>query len=110
MLIRRPHLGDEIGPHELPAGEQQVLTLFGELARHLHPGAVIVIDEVENSLHPGLQRAVIHHLRELARRYDLQVIVSTHSMEIVSAVAPHEIVNLDDMIFQERTRQAGAGE
>jgi predicted ATP-dependent endonuclease of OLD family len=78
VKIVRPRLGDEIEPHQLPSGQQQVLTLFGELARRLRPGAVIFIDEIELSLHPALQRAVLSHLRRLAREYDLQIVVTTH--------------------------------
>lgn len=101
ITIERPHLGDVIRPHELPSGELQILALFGELLRHLRPGAIVLIDELEISLHPALQRAVIHKLRALARKHDLQVIVTTHSMEIVSAVAPDEVISLDDILLQE---------
>lgn len=93
--------GRSVALHELPSGEQQILTLFGEIIRQLRPGGVILIDEIEISLHPALQRAVIAHLRTLAREYDLQVVVTTHSMEIVKSVAPSEIVNLDDMVLAE---------
>jgi len=91
--------------HRLPSGEQQVLTLFGEIIRRLRPGGVLMIDEVEISLHPALQRVVLAHLRNLAQRYDLQVILTTHSMDIVAAVAPSEVINLDDMVLQERARK-----
>jgi ABC-type glutathione transport system ATPase component len=104
VRIVRPRFSDEIEPHQLPSGQQQVLTLFGELARRLRPGAVVFIDEVELSLHPALQRAVLSHLRRLAREYDLQIIVTTHSMEIIANVAEHEVVNLDDMVLEERAR------
>jgi energy-coupling factor transporter ATP-binding protein EcfA2 len=104
VRIVRPRFGDEIEPHQLPSGQQQILTLFGELARRLRPGAVVFIDEIELSLHPALQRAVLSHLRRLAREYDLQLVVTTHSMEIVANVAEHEVVNLDDMVLEERTR------
>lgn len=109
VTIQRPHLGDEVGLDELPAGEQQILTLFGDLARRMRPGAVVLIDEAELSLHPALQRAVLFHLRRLGRRYDLQIILTTHSMDLVAAVAPHEVVNLDDMVFRERQRTAEEG-
>lgn len=95
--------------HQLPSGEQQVLTLFGEIVRQLRPGGVLMIDEVEISLHPALQRVVLHRLRELARRHDLQVILTTHSMDIVAAVAPEELVNLDEMVLEERAEVGGAG-
>lgn len=101
VTIERPHLGDVIEPHALPSGELQILTLFGELLRHLRPGAIVLIDELEISLHPALQRAVIHKLRALARKHDLQVIVTTHSMEVVSSVAPQEVVLLDNILMQE---------
>lgn len=91
--------------HELPSGEQQILALFGEIIRQIRPGAVILIDEIEISLHPALQRAVIAHLRNLARKYDLQIIVTTHSMDIVRSVSPREIVNMDDMIQAEQGRE-----
>lgn len=104
VVIDRPDLGDSVGPDALPSGEQQILNIFGEIARMLRPGAVILIDEVEISLHPALQRAVLFHLRRLAAKYDLQIIVTTHSMEIVSAVAPEEVINLDDMAVVEQSR------
>lgn len=92
--------------HELPSGEQQILALFGEIIRQIRPGAVILIDEIEISLHPALQRAVLAHLRNLARKYDLQIIVTTHSMDIVHSVSPREIVNMDDMIQTEQSHGA----
>jgi len=95
--------------HKLPSGEQQVLTLFGEIVRRLRPGGILMIDEVEISLHPALQRVVLAHLRKLAQKYDLQLILTTHSMDIVAAVAPNEIINLDDMVLQERARVQESG-
>jgi ABC-type histidine transport system ATPase subunit len=107
VYVHRPKLGDEVGLQQLPAGLQQVLTIFGELVRRMRPGAVVLIDEMELSLHPALQRKVLFHLRQLTAKYDLQVIVSTHSMEVVSTVGPHEVVNLDNMVLEERRRAEG---
>lgn len=103
VTVTHPTLG-AVELHQLPSGEQQILMLFGEIIRRLRPGAVLIIDEIEISLHPALQRAVLFHLRKLAREYDLQIIVTTHSMEIVSAVAPEELINLDDMVLEERAQ------
>jgi energy-coupling factor transporter ATP-binding protein EcfA2 len=80
---------------QLPSGEQQVLLLFGELARRRRRGAVIAIDEAENSLHPTLQRLVVHHLRRLAREWDTQLVLATHSLEVLRAVHESERVILD---------------
>lgn len=106
VWIERPHLEDRVRIVELPSGEQQVLLIFGEIIRRLRPNTIVMIDELEMSLHPALQRVVLHHLRRLARQHDLQVIVTTHSMEIVSAADASEIVNLDDMAFVEQTTRS----
>lgn len=101
VWIERPRRGDRVRPHELPSGEQQVLVLFGEIIRRLKPGSIVMIDELEISLHPALQRVVLYHLRRLAKLHDLQIILTTHSLEIVADADPSEIVNLDDMVFTE---------
>ncbi len=80
---------------QLPSGEQQVLLLFGELARRLRRGVVIAIDEIENCLHPTLQRQVMWNLRKLAREWDAQVIVATHSLEVIKTVRGGAFINLD---------------
>ncbi len=80
---------------QLPSGEQQVLLLFGELARRRRPGAVIAIDEIENSLHPTLQRLAIWNLSRLAREWEAQVIVTTHSLEVINSVRGGAFINLD---------------
>ena len=80
---------------QLASGEQQVLLLFGELARRRRQGAVIMIDEIENSLHPTLQRLVMWNLRRIAREWDAQVIVATHSLEVINTVRGGAFINLD---------------
>jgi energy-coupling factor transporter ATP-binding protein EcfA2 len=85
----------QVGLDQLPSGEQQVLLLFGELARRRRPGAVIMIDEVENSLHPTLQRLVMSNLHRIAREWDAQVIVATHSLEVIHTVRGGAFINLD---------------
>ena len=80
---------------QLPSGEQQVLLLFGELARRRRAGAVIGIDEVENSLHPTLQRLVMWNLHRIPREWEAQVIVATHSLEVINSVRGGSFINLD---------------
>ena len=82
--------------NQLPSGEQQVLLLFGELARRRR-GAVLAIDEPEISLHPTLQRQVVHQLRQFARTWDMQVILATHSLEVLRAVHESERILLDQL-------------
>ena len=80
---------------QLPSGEQQCLLLFGELTRRQRPRVVIAVDEIENSLHPTLQRLVMSNLRTITREWDAQAIVATHSLEVIKSVRGGAFVNLD---------------
>ena len=92
---------------QLPSGEQQVLLLFGELARRRRRGAVLMIDEPEISLHPTLQRQVVYQLRRLTREWDMQVILATHSLEVLRGVDESERILLDQLDTAPQAEAAG---
>lgn len=46
--------------------------------------SILLIDEIETSLHPRAQRRLIRDLAELCRERDMQIIVSTHSPYILA--------------------------
>lgn len=55
--------------------------------------ATVMIEEPEAHLHPQLQNGLVRYLRRVANvRKDLQVLVTTHSSEIVAACDPAELV------------------
>lgn len=80
---------------QLPSGEQQIVLLFGEIARRQRSGSILFIDEIENSLHPTLQRLVMWNLLQLAQTQKMQVVVSTHSVTVLETVRPSAMINLD---------------
>ena len=68
------------------AGE---LTAFELLSKYDPPPySLVLIDEVETSLHPRSQRHLIRDLAELARTRELQIILTTHSPYILSELPP----------------------
>jgi predicted ATP-dependent endonuclease of OLD family len=71
---------------QLPSGEKQIILLAGEIARRARPGMVCLIDEPELSLHPNLQHVLVGFLRSMAREFDMQFILATHSLEIIEAL------------------------
>lgn len=80
---------------QLSDGEKCLLAMTGDLARRmalaapnskepLHQEAVVLIDEIELHLHPGLQREIIPRLRRVFP--NVQLIVSTHSPQVLSSL------------------------
>jgi len=98
------------GDHELRLdplsdGERRLLALTGDLARRMvlaNPTStaprevegVILIDEVEQHLHPALQREVLPSLRRAFPRAPL--VVTTHSPQVLSSVPASAIVARKD--------------
>ena len=87
--------GTRLDVAQLSDGEKCLLAMAGDLARRMalaapkadrpleHP-AVVLIDEVELHLHPGLQREILPRLRRVFPR--AQFIVSTHSPQVLSSL------------------------
>lgn len=49
-----------------------------------YTGGLLLIDEIETTLYPAAQNQLLHLLLQAAGDYDLQIIFTTHSIEIIS--------------------------
>lgn len=101
-IERRPHQrmvidvrGVPLDIGQLSDGEKSVLAMTGDIARRmvladavsddpLAQEAVVLIDEIELHLHPGLQRTILPKLRRVFA--NTQLIVTTHSPQVLSSV------------------------
>ena len=92
--------GEELRVDQLSDGEKCTLAMVGDLARRmaianparddpLGGAGVVLIDELDLHLHPGWQRHVVAALEGTFP--NCQFLVSTHSPQIVSHVAPRRI-------------------
>lgn len=70
--------------HQLSSGMKKVLLLLVQLGK-LPPGSCYLLDEIENSLGPGVLEDVVELLRE---RRDIQVVATTHHPYAVGVISP----------------------
>jgi predicted ATPase len=67
------------------AGETTILELLdSEMLQY----GIVLIDEIESSLHPRLQRRLIRELAERCREREMQVVLTTHSPYVLAELPP----------------------
>lgn len=59
---------------------------------------VLLIDEIETSIHVSALNRVFTWLIETCRRREIQLFVTTHSLEAIDAMLHSEILTLDDVV------------
>jgi len=106
--------GTRLDIAQLSDGEKTLVATVGDLARRkvlaapaepdpLGYPSVVLIDELELHLHPGLQRTFIPRLRQVFQ--NTQFVVSTHSPQVLSSVRASNV----RLIEQFQLRELGGG-
>lgn len=72
------------------AGEASVIETIDRIESS-PDNALILIEEVENGLHPVAVRLLVQYLQNAAKRKKLQVIFTTHSQEAVNELPPEAV-------------------
>lgn len=96
----------EISAQQLSQGEKSLLSLIGDLTRRLvllnpsldnplHGEGIVLIDEIDLHLHPSWQQTVILNLQNTFP--NLQLIVTTHSPQVLSTVYSRSIRSLHEV-------------
>ncbi len=109
LHLRHLERGHEIGFSELSSGEQAVLSLLvyafiNQDAPSDNEPSVMLLDEVDASLHPQLMRKFIDDLRATLVDRGTSIILATHSPSMV-ALAPEESVFAMSADGEPRLRQ-----
>jgi energy-coupling factor transporter ATP-binding protein EcfA2 len=76
--------GQALEPKDLSSGEQQLLLLFCHIALAHAQGGLFIIDEPELSLNVKWQRRLIDALLKLDAAKNLQFVMASHSLEILT--------------------------
>lgn len=69
---------------KLSSGEQNEIFLLFKFIFEVPEKSVLLIDEPELSLHVAWQLQFINDIKEIAKTRDIQIVIATHSPEIVS--------------------------
>lgn len=69
------------------AGENAVLGLMEEIFR-AGDGALVIIDEIELGLHVQAQKRLINQLKKICLQKHIQIICSTHSINVLESIPP----------------------
>ncbi|VFN04320.1 MAG: AAA domain-containing protein, putative AbiEii toxin, Type IV TA system [Candidatus Kentron sp. G] len=77
--------GEELPLTALSSGEQQEVVLLYELLFRVEPGALVLIDEPETSLHVAWKNEFLDDLSRIVRSRGIQVLLATHSPDIIGA-------------------------
>lgn len=85
----------EITPGQLSSGEQQLLLLFCHVLTTRDNPNIFIIDEPELSLNIVWQRMLVASLLSVAKGSQLQLILASHSMEIL-AKHRDRVVNMQE--------------
>ncbi len=76
--------GETIEPSDLSSGERQILQLFSNLLALREETRLFIVDEPEISLNPDWQRKLISSLLAVTAETPMQLLVATHSIEILA--------------------------
>lgn len=79
--------GETFGPFEVQdasSGELSLISSLLFLIAEVEPNSIVLIDEPENSLHPGWQRAYVDKVLAALAYRNVSVIIATHSPLVVT--------------------------
>lgn len=89
----------ELNLAEESAGTQKVFSIAGPLVHALNNGKVLVIDELNNSLHPALVKSLVDYFHDPSKNVSgAQLVFSTHDTSILS----QDTFRRDQVWFLER--------
>jgi peptide/nickel transport system ATP-binding protein len=106
-LLERVRIPDPSGalrrfPHQFSGGQRQRIAIAIALA--CSP-AVLIADEPTTALDVTVQAGVLHLLRDLARDMGLAVLLVTHDLGVMSAVADRVAVMRDGEVVEDGERR-----
>jgi predicted ATPase len=70
-------------------------------------GALVVVEEIDNGVHPSRAERLIAQVEEVAARRNLRVLITTHNPALLDALPP---AAMPDVVAAHRSRQSGVSQ
>jgi energy-coupling factor transporter ATP-binding protein EcfA2 len=83
--------GGRISPDHLSSGEKQLVLLLSNVVAARSQSTVFIIDEPELSLNVEWQRMLVSALLDCIKGSNVQFLMATHSMELISQHSEHVV-------------------
>ncbi len=87
----------------LSDGTLRVLAIAAALSS-ARPGALVVIEEIDNGLHPSRARMLLDRITEMGRERGLKVLLTTHNPALMDALPLERVA---DVVYCHRHPQTG---
>ncbi len=84
-------VGRGIESWESSDGSLRALAILIALETH-PPHTTMIIEEPEQNLHPWAVHSLMDHIREVIEKRHLQVVITTHSQQVLERVKPDEVL------------------
>jgi hypothetical protein len=93
-------------PYDAPLLSDGTLRVLAIAAAMLSAaeGSLVVIEEIDNGVHPSRARHLLDRINTIAQRRQLRVLLSTHNPALLDALPPSA---LNDVVFCYRDPQSG---
>ena len=84
-------------------GTQNFLALLGPILDRLEAGGVLIVDEIDTSLHPRLVSELVRLFQSpLTNRRQAQLILSTHDVTVMMNAGDYGVLERDQLWFVEK--------
>jgi predicted ATPase len=91
LLFKEVFGGRNIEAWESSDGTLRALAILISIEAH-KKGSTVLIEEPEHGLHPWAVKELISHIREVVELRDLQVLITTHSQQVLENIEKSELL------------------
>lgn len=91
VLYQEKNIKESLSMQSVSTGDIRTLFLIA-VAVSLAPNSTLVIEEIENGIHPKRVADLIHHLNTISRIKKIQLVFTTHSPSVIDCVAPSDVI------------------